>query len=221
MHKTMALMLLLAYGALIAPVSIMGADYGDWEDGWAYFRQTDGTENAAEDSTEPDPINTADECPIGLYHDGSPCLCQDNDIIDDLDEPISCVNPFGDNDAFLDAFRNVYKDDDILNDMFDNDSNSRNGLPTLPFPVTVLDVRYFDGGLGRVISRTTTGYYWELISSTCNDSGTATSKTYALYMYVEVKSYWFMLNGVGTWDFLYSSTTFVTTDTKKRYTVKY
>ena len=104
MRNLIALGWLLAYGALIAPVSAMGADYGDWEDGWAFFKQTGETEDAAGDSTDPEPTNAIGECPIGLYHGGSPCWCQDNGPIDDLDEPMSCVNPFGGDDALLNDF---------------------------------------------------------------------------------------------------------------------
>jgi hypothetical protein len=95
---------------LLLPLSARAAEIGNgnWDDDWDYV-QSD--EAFAYPEPAPAPAkNTA--CLNGVNHFGSPCNCPPIVPEDPIpgDEPMVCENPFGDDEAFLDDFKNAHKE---------------------------------------------------------------------------------------------------------------
>ena len=79
------------------PLTAQAADHGNWDDGWAYF------ENNLEPATPTRAPAPSQSCAFGVIHGGSPCDCVQSPPIDYEFEG-ECVNPFGNDEAFLSDF---------------------------------------------------------------------------------------------------------------------
>ena len=98
MCKSILTLWFLAVGVFIIPISAVCADTDDWENGWAYFALiSQAAENIDVEVTDDDRI----ECHNGLHGEGTPCWCEETDILDDWDDSASCQNPYGDDRDFL------------------------------------------------------------------------------------------------------------------------
>ena len=84
--------------ALWLPLAAQAADHGNWDDGWAYFEN-----NLEPDPPAPTPAPSK-PCAFGVVHGESSCDCVQSTPIDYEFEG-ECMNPFGNDDAFLAAFK--------------------------------------------------------------------------------------------------------------------